>query len=66
MVHYLGKMDADGDGISGCTGPLPQQEVGVHSTGGCPDQDLDGIADMEDKCPSTLAKRFSGCPDTGR
>ncbi|MCB9349546.1 MAG: OmpA family protein [Lewinellaceae bacterium] len=64
LVHYLGKMDADGDGIADVLDLCPN-EVGPASTGGCPDQDLDGVADMEDKCPSRPGKkRFSGCPDT--
>lgn len=64
LVHYLGKVDADGDGIVDVLDLCPN-EVGPASTGGCPDQDLDGVADKEDLCPARPGKkRFNGCPDT--
>lgn len=64
LVHYLGKVDTDGDGIADVLDLCPN-EVGTAGTGGCPDQDLDGIADREDKCPAQPGrKRFDGCPDS--
>ncbi|MCO6486911.1 MAG: OmpA family protein [Phaeodactylibacter sp.] len=64
LVHYLGKVDSDGDGVADVLDLCPN-EVGPASTGGCPDQDLDGIADREDQCPARPGKkRFNGCPDT--
>ena len=64
LVHFLGKVDTDGDGIADVLDLCPH-EIGTVSTGGCPDQDLDGIADREDRCPSRPGrKRFDGCPDT--
>ena len=64
LVHFLGKVDTDGDGIVDVLDLCPN-EIGTAGTGGCPDQDLDGIADHEDKCPARPGKkRFDGCPDT--
>lgn len=64
LVHFLGKVDSDGDGIADVLDLCPD-EVGTAGTGGCPDQDLDGIADREDKCPARPGKkRFDGCPDS--
>lgn len=64
LVHYLGKVDTDGDGIADVLDLCPK-EIGPANTGGCPDQDLDGIADIEDACPARPGKkRFGGCPDT--
>jgi hypothetical protein len=39
-------------------------EPGPRSLNGCPDTDLDGIADREDRCPDTKGSTLTqGCPD---
>lgn len=40
-------------------------EPGPRSLNGCPNTDLDGIADREDLCPDTQgSKETQGCPDS--
>ncbi len=59
--------DADGDGVpdalDGCEGAGTPGGV---TTDGCPDADLDGVADRDDACPSVAGvpapAPFNGCP----
>lgn len=54
--------DTDGDGVYDIVDNCPTEKGNLN---GCPDADLDGIADADDFCPLVAgSKNTKGCPDS--